>query len=133
MLKNNKGEAPEQRASRRWRNKELSERFKRAKETGEGAEDFLAFDGKKPHINAEVPKPPKDPGIGEAITNEGRRKGPVRNLERKFLRDIGALMNEPRERILKQYLQSLERRRYLLLKEKLRRLQAQQEHVEAAK
>jgi hypothetical protein len=122
MLKNSKGETPEQRASRRWRNKELSERFKRAKETGEGAEDFLAFDGKKPHINAEVPKPPKDPEIGEVVTNGDRLKGPVKNLERKFLRDIRAMMEGHADNNLKHYLAYLERRRIKLLKEKLRRL-----------
>ena len=129
MLKNSKGETPEQRASRRWRNKELSERFKRAKETGEGAEDFLAFDGKKPHINAEVPKPPKDPEIAEIITNIEKLKGPVKNFERKFLRDIRVMMEGHANNNLRQYLAWLERRRVKLLTEKLRRLKLAQQEV----
>jgi hypothetical protein len=129
MLRNSKGETPEQRASRRWRNKELSERFKRAKETGEGAEDFLTFDGKKPHINAEVPKPPKDPEIAEIITNIEKLKGPVKNFERKFLRDIRVMMEGHANNNLRQYLAWLERRRVKLLTEKLRRLKLAQQEV----
>jgi hypothetical protein len=129
MLKDSKGETPEQRASRRWRNKELSERFKRAKETGEGAEDFLAFDGKKPHINAEVPKPPKEPEIGEAINGEDdgrKRNGSVRHFERQFLKDIRAMMENHVQRNVEFYYAALQRRKLLLLTEKLKRLRAAQ-------
>jgi hypothetical protein len=84
MLKDGKGETPAQRAARKWRNKELSERFKRAKETGEGEEQFPSFNGKKPHINAEVPKPPKDPEIPGIVANVGRKSGAITRFENKF-------------------------------------------------
>jgi hypothetical protein len=51
-------------------------------------------------------------------------KGPVKNLERKFLRDIRAMIEGNATNNLKHYLAFLERRRIKLLKEKLRRLQA---------
>jgi hypothetical protein len=136
MLKDSKGETPEQRAQRKWRNKELSERFKRAKETGEGAEDFLAFDGKKPHINAEVPKPPKDPEIASVIRNDGKRDVRINRFENKFKKDIRAMMEGHSATNLHHYLAYLERRKIKLLSEKLRRLQLaeqEQEQMEVGK
>src|ERR1700722_17623890 len=111
MLKGSKGDTPEQRASRKWKNKELSERYKRAKETGEGAENFLTFDGKKPHINAEVPKPPKNPEIASVITNDGKRDARVNRFESKFKKDIRAMMVGYSTTNLHHYLAYLERRR----------------------
>jgi hypothetical protein len=68
------------------------------------------------------------PEIAETIVNTERLKGPVRNFERKFLRDIRTIMDGHAAQTMKQYLAWLERRRYVLLKEKLRRLKlAQQE------
>jgi hypothetical protein len=127
MAKDSKRETPEQRASRRWRNKELSERFKKAKETGEGAEDFLTIDGKKPHINAEVPKPPKDPEIAETIVNVGRRDGRVTRFESRFKKEIRTMMEGHARRNLEFYYAALQHRRVILLKEKLKRLRAAQE------
>ena len=127
MAKDSKGETPEQRAARRWRNKELSERFKKAKETGEGAEDFLTIDGKKPHINAQVPKPPKDPEIAEAIVNVGRRDGRVTRFESRFKKEIRTMLEGHARRNVEFYYAALQHRRYRLLKEKLRRLQAAQQ------
>jgi hypothetical protein len=64
------------------------------------------------------------PEIAETIINDGKLKGPVKNLERKFLRDIRAMIEGNATNNLKHYLAFLERRRIKLLKEKLRRLQA---------
>ena len=99
-------------AERRWTNSDVRKRLKEER------------------ARPKLVDPNKEPEIAETITNDGSLKGPVRNLERKFLKDIRALMNEPRERILAQYMQSLERRRYLLLKEKLRRLKLAQQESE---
>jgi biotin synthase-related radical SAM superfamily protein len=127
MLKDGKGETPEQRAARKWRNKELSERFKKAKETGEGEEQFLSFNGKKPHINAQVPKPPRDPEIAEALVNVGRKSGTITRFENRFKKEIRTMMEGHVRRNVEFYYAALQHRRYKLLKEKLRRLKAAQE------
>jgi hypothetical protein len=128
--RNGTGEDAEQRAARKWRNKDLAERFKKAKETGEGAEDFLTIDGKKPHINAQVPKPPREQGIGNTIVNEGRKSGGITRFENKFKKEIRAMMEGYAQRNLQFYYAALQHRKVKLLREKLRRLklaQAQQE------
>lgn len=117
--RNDKGEDATQRASRKWKNKDLIERFKRAKETGDGADDFLTIDGKKPFINAEVPKPPK---IGETITNGGRRDGSIKRFESRFVKEIRMRLNEHKLFNLRMYAASIEHRRRKLLAEKLHRL-----------
>src|ERR1700722_8470131 len=70
------------------------------------------------------------PEIGEVVVNDDRLKGPVKNLERKFLRDIRVMMEGHATNNPNHYLAYLERRRYLLLKEKLRRLKLAQQKSE---
>lgn len=68
--------------------------------------------------------PNKKPEMAETIANIGRRDGPVQRFERQFLKDIRAIMNEPNEQKLAMYRAAIEHRRFILLREKLRRLQA---------
>jgi hypothetical protein len=62
------------------------------------------------------------PEAGDVITNDGRRDGPVNRFESKFKREIRAMMEGYAEVNLTINLMSLERRRRILLTEKLRRL-----------
>jgi hypothetical protein len=48
-------EPAKERAKRRWRNNELTHRFKKMKETGKGTEEFPIRDGKN-YFSTEVPK-----------------------------------------------------------------------------
>ena len=75
-----------------WRNNALSQKFKKMKATGEGEEEFDFHDGKK-YFSTERPKPPKEapPQPAQVIENEGRK---AHGFERKFLKDIRAMMNE---------------------------------------
>jgi hypothetical protein len=91
-------------AERRWKN---SDAIKRLKE--ERAKPKLV-------------DPNAPPEVAEVVINDDRLKGPVRNLERKVLRDIRAIMEGHANNNLTQYLAYLERRRIKLLTEKLRRL-----------
>ncbi len=56
----------------------------------------------------------------EKLLNEGTTK-----FESKFIKEIRSIMNENLERDLTNYLAHLQHRKKLLLREKLRRLQAQ--------
>jgi hypothetical protein len=70
--------------------------------------------------------PNKEPEPADTITNDGRRDGPVKRLERKFLKDIRAMTEGHARRNIEIYAAMIERRRYILLKEKLRRLKIAQ-------
>ena len=74
----------------------------------------------------------EEPEIAETTTNDGRVDGPIKRVETKFARDIRAMMQSHVDKNLAFYVASLEYRRYRLLKEKLRRLKAQEATQQAA-
>jgi hypothetical protein len=100
-------------AQRRWKNGDAIKRLK---------EDLA-----KPKLV----DPNKPPEIAETVTNYGRRDGPVRRFESKFLSDIRAMMEGHSAERLKHYLAAIEHRRVILLTEKLRRLKLAQQESEA--
>jgi len=61
------------------------------------------------------------------VTNEGRRDGRVSRFENKFKKEVRAMMEGHAGQNLKAYAIAIERRRYVLLKEKLRRLKLAQQ------
>jgi hypothetical protein len=69
-------ETAHSKAMRRWRNHDISTRFKKAQKSPDGANEFPIFDGKK-YFATERPKPPK-------TANSDRRSGTVNRLETKF-------------------------------------------------
>jgi hypothetical protein len=93
-------------AERRWKNNELIR--------------HLTEEKQKPKLV----DPNKEPEIAETIINEGRVDGPVKRFETQFLKDIKAMLEGHTKRNLQLYAEMIERRRYLLLKEKLKRLKA---------
>jgi hypothetical protein len=70
--------------------------------------------------------PNKKPEISETIVNDGKRDGSVNRFERKLKKDIRAMLEGYSKRTLEQYAAWLQHRRYILLKEKLRRLKLKQ-------
>jgi hypothetical protein len=54
-----------------WRNNDVAQRFKKMKDTGEGAEQFPIQDGKK-YFDTSILKPPKDalPKPADVIEND---------------------------------------------------------------
>ena len=70
--------------------------------------------GKSPSLLIRTKNRPAD-----IIINEGRVDGPVKRFESQFFKDIREMMEGHAERNIKLYAASIERRRYLLLKEKL--------------
>jgi hypothetical protein len=112
MLKDNEPpkETAEQIASRKWRNNSISRRFLEEK--------------RKPKI-VEVRS---EPEIAETIKNEGRRDGAIRRFESKFKKELMALLHSHNEQNLTFYAASLAHQKRSLLLEKLRRLEARQNH-----
>jgi hypothetical protein len=104
-------------AERKWRNHSISERFKKLKTTGEGADDFFFYDGKKP-FSAEVPKPPKEAQPAEVIENNSPK---AIAFERKFKRDIRIMLKEHKEMSVTHYRAILRHQKRRLLMEKYRR------------
>jgi hypothetical protein len=103
---------PKERASkvaeRKWRNNALRRRVIEAK-------------------NRPKPRDVNDePEIAETITNDGRVDGQVNRFESRFKREIRAMMEGYADRNMQFYVAMIEHRRYKLLKEKLRRLKAQE-------
>ena len=70
--------------------------------------------------------------MAETIINDGKVDGPVKRFEAQFLKDIRAMVEGHTQRNLQLYAEMIERRRYLLLKEKLKRLRAAQQNEELA-
>jgi hypothetical protein len=114
-------ERAKERASRKWRNNELSARFKKIKATGEGADQFLIRDGKK-FFSTEVPKLPKEalPQPAEIIETN---KPKAQKFETKFKKEIRKMLDEHKEISIKAYLAILAQQKRRLLKEKIRRLE----------
>ena len=95
-------------AERRWRNNALRKRLKEEKQRPK----LVDLD--------------KEPEPADLIISDGRVDGPIKRFETQFLKDIRAMMEGHAERNMKLYAASIERRRYLLLREKLRRLKLAQ-------
>ena len=114
MLKEHDGpkEPARIRAERKWTNADVRKRLKEEKQ------------------RPKLVDPNRGPEIAETITNDGRLKGPVKNLERRFLRDIRAMMEGHTANNQRHYLAFLERRKIILLTEKLRRLKLAQQESE---
>lgn len=102
-------EPARRKAERRWKNAGMRARIKKAQQ--------------KPQLV----DPNKEPDIGEVVTNAGRRDSQRNRFETKFVREIRRMMEGHVNKNLAAYAVSLEYRRYRLLKEKLRRLQAAQQ------
>jgi hypothetical protein len=103
-------------AERKWRNNEIRKRI---------VEERQKPKAKEPNNELE---------IAETIINDGRRDGPVKRFERQFLKDIRAMMEGHAKRNLQLYAEMLQRRKVLLLREKLRRLRAaEQASMEVSK
>jgi hypothetical protein len=123
-------EPAKERAARMWRNNELAQRFKKMKDTGEGAEQFPVRDGKK-YFDASIPKPPKEAlRPADLIENDRPKAQP---FERKFIKDIREMMNEHRSIKVEHYLAAIREEKRKLLIEKLRRREASIAEREGAK
>ena len=96
-------------AERKWRNNHVRKRLIEEKQRPK------LFD------------PNKEPEPADIITNDGRVDGPVKRFESQFLRDIRDMLEGHTKRNLQLYAEMIERRRYILLKEKLKRLKAAQQ------
>jgi hypothetical protein len=96
-------------AERKWKNNALRKR--------------LIEERKRPKFV----DPNKEPEVAGTIINDGRVDGPVKRFETQFLKDIRAMLEGHTQRNLQLYAEMIERRRYLLLKEKLKRLRAAQQ------
>ena len=97
-------------AGRKWKNNELRKRIVEERQQPKLAD------------------PNKEPEIAETITNDGRRDGPINRMETKFKKEIRAILEGHTGNNEKYYAAWLYRRKCILLKEKLKRLQvAQQE------
>jgi hypothetical protein len=99
-------------AERKWRNNDLAKRVRDEKQ--------------KPRLV----DPNKEPEIAETINNDGRRDGPVKRFESRFIKQIRMTLNEHKLLNLKIYAAAIEHRRRILLKEKLRRLKLAQQESE---
>jgi hypothetical protein len=119
-------ETAHSKAMRRWRNHDISTRFKKAQKSPNGAKEFPIFDGKK-YFATERPKPPK---IAETLTNSDRRSGAVNRLETKFAKHIKSLLKGHVDKNLAMYAAALQYQKRRLLLERLRRLEAQQSQGE---
>jgi hypothetical protein len=121
MLKDPPKEPASKVAERRWRNKALTERFRKMKATREGAEQFPVFDGKKP-FSTEAPKPRKEapPKPAEVIENNDPT---VNKFESRFLKDIRAMLFEHKQVSKAECLAAIARQKRRILLEKLRRLE----------
>lgn len=108
-------ESAEQIATRKWRNNDLRKRIVEAKQRP-----------KPRDVNDE-------PEIAEVVVNEGRVDGPVNRFESRFKKEIRAMMEGYADRNIQFYAAMIEHRRYKLLKEKLRRLKAQEASMEVGK
>jgi hypothetical protein len=100
-----------ERAARRWKNAELRKRLREEKQ--------------KPKLT----DPDRNLEVAETVVNCGNIDGQVRRFERKFIKEIRAMLEDHANKNLAAYALSLQHRRYILLKEKLRRLQAAQQEV----
>jgi hypothetical protein len=92
------------RAERKWKNADVRKRVKQRQE--------------KPQLVDHKAKPE----AGDVITNDGRRDGPVNRFESKFKCDLRTMILGYSEVNMAIHAMSIEHRRRILLREKLRRL-----------
>ena len=71
-----------------------------------------------------MPDPDADPQVTELIINDGRKSGRITRFENKFKSELRAMMDGHAARNLALYLEYLNARKVILLREKLRRLKA---------
>jgi hypothetical protein len=111
MLKGNKPpkEKAHSKASRKWRNHEMRKK--------------LIEERQKPKLV----DPNQEPEIAEIVTNEARLKGPIRRFENRFKKEIRAMLQSHVDKNLAIYAISLDRRKRILLTEKLKRLKLAQQ------
>lgn len=94
-------ETPEQRATRRWGNADLTRRFLEEKHK---------------------PKPQPATKIIEVLSNERPKVDTTTKFERKFLKDIKQMLDGHTQRNLMEYKRALRAKIHMLKKEKYRRL-----------
>jgi hypothetical protein len=99
-------------AERRWKNNDLAKRVRSERQKPKRVD------------------PNKEPEMAETILNEGRRDGPVKRFESRFIKEIRMTLNEHKLLNLKIYAAAIEHRKRILLKEKLRRLKLAQQESE---
>ena len=111
-------------AERRWRNYELVKKYKAGKLPFVAVvdPDDVDYEQRKIHLVKD-----KATESGHLSTNDEKLKGPIVRFETRFRKEITAMLNEYTGRNIALYFASLQHQRYVLLKEKLRRLEAQQE------
>jgi hypothetical protein len=108
-----------ERAQRRWKNYQVEKEFKAAQQEA-----------------ANKPKEPKPIEPSDTIEGKHDGRGSLIRAQTKFAKDIREMMVGHSEKALAMYRHSLEHKRYLLLKEKLRRLllaQARQKELKPSK
>jgi hypothetical protein len=119
MSKNpdNPRESSEKRAERMWRNNQLRQEYKE----GKMPVHIMANPEDINYVTKEV-KVHIDPApIGSVLVNKGKRK-PV-SFERKFLKEIRAMLDERKQENLELIRASLRHERRRLMLEKLRRME----------
>lgn len=116
-------EPAKERATRMWRNHDLSQRFKKMKETGKGEDEFFVHDGKKPIISAQIPKPPREelPKPADVLENPRPK---VDKFERKFVKDIREMMEGHKQRNVDLYVAAIRHEKRKLMIEMIKRLEA---------
>jgi hypothetical protein len=124
----NSKEPARKKAERRWRNHALVKKYKAGKLPFVAVvnPDDVDYEKQKVHL-------PKghEPKIAETVTNDGRRDGSLRRFESRFIKEIRTMLEGHNQRNLMLYAASLQHQKYLLLKEKLRRLEAAQHEEES--
>jgi hypothetical protein len=120
MSKNpdNPTESSEKRAERMWRNNQLRQKYKEGKMPVAMMVNPEDID----HVNFKV-RVNKDPSpeVGTVVINKGKRK-PV-SFERKFLKEIRAMLDERKQEHIEMIRASLAHERRKLMLEKLRRME----------
>jgi hypothetical protein len=114
-------------AERKWRNHALVKRYKEGKLPFVAIVDPDDVDYEKRKVHLKTDEQAKATEPGHLSTNDEKLKGPLVKFETRFKKEIMALLNEHTGRNLALYAASLKHQKYVLLKEKLRRLEAQQE------
>jgi hypothetical protein len=114
----NPRETSEQRAERMWRNNQLRQKYKEGKMPVAMMVNPEDID----HVNFKV-RVNKDPPpeVGTVVINKGKRK-PV-SFERKFLKEIRAMLDERKQEYIEMMRASLAHERRKLMLEKLRRME----------
>jgi hypothetical protein len=110
-------------AERRWRNHALVKKYKAGKLPFVAVvdPDDVDYEQQKIHLGKDKATEP-----GHLSTNDAKLKGPMVRFETRFKKEIMAMLNEYTGRNIALYFASLQHQKYVLLREKLRRLEAAQ-------